>query len=128
MTMVSTSPMAPAAAPQAFSKDGTRGWLVAAGGFLCLLFSVGVLVVYSFGVLSPAIGNEFGWSNIERSTLFLAFSLSSVVAGPIWGAIADRIGAKPVVIISLILLGAARFRLVMQAWSSAGSSGTAVSH
>jgi MFS family permease len=104
MTMVSMAPFAPAAAPQVLPTDDWRGWLVAAGGFVCLLFSVGVLVVYSFGVLGPAMGNEFGWSNIERSTLFLAFSLSSVVAGPIWGAIADRIGAKKVVIVSIILL------------------------
>jgi len=94
----------PEGAIASMSKDSSRGWAVVAGAFIALLFSVGVLIVYSFGVLSTAIVTEFGWTNIQRSTLFVAFSICSVIAGPVWGAVADRAGARRVAIVSAVLL------------------------
>lgn len=106
MTTTSSALPESSAAPHSVRKDSLRGWTVAAGGFVCLLFSVGVLVVYSFGVLAPSMGDEFGWSNVQRSTLFVSFSICSVISGPIWGGIADRVGVKRVVVASTILLAA----------------------
>jgi MFS family permease len=88
------------------AQDSWKGWTVAGASFIGLLFSVGVLVVYSFGVLSSSMAQSFGWSNLQRSVLFVSFSLSSTIAGPIWGMVADRVGPRKVVIISSILLAA----------------------
>ncbi len=87
-------------------KDSQRGWSVVGAAFMGMLFSVGVLVVYSFGVLTSSMAADFGWTHIQRSALFVSFSLCSTVAGPIWGAIADRVGPRRVVIVSSILLAA----------------------
>jgi predicted MFS family arabinose efflux permease len=69
-----------------------------------MLLGVGTLVVYSFGVLTSSMAADFGWSGVQRGTLFVAFSIFSTVGGPLWGAIADRVGARRVVIISSVLL------------------------
>ena len=74
------------------AKDSRQGWGVVCAAFVGLLCSVGVLVVYSFGVLVSSMAQDFGWDPVQRSTLFVAFSLSGTVAGPVWGVIADRAG------------------------------------
>jgi MFS family permease len=115
--MSMTPPMAVPATSAALApdlleaKDGWRGWSVVAAAFVGLLFSVGVLVVYSFGVLASSMAAEFGWSPVQRSMLFVSFALCSTVAGPIWGAIADRVGARRVALTSAILLAASFFAL-----------------
>lgn len=85
-------------------KDSWKGWSVVGATFISLLFSVGVLVVYSFGVLTSSMAAEFGWSDLQRSMLFVSFALCSTVAGPIWGAIADRVGARRAALTSAVLL------------------------
>jgi MFS family permease len=87
-------------------KDSWRGWTVVGASFVGMLLSVGVLVVYSFGVLTSAMAADFGWSNIQRSGLFVSFSLCATLAGPVWGAIADRVGGRRVAIVSSVLLAA----------------------
>lgn len=86
------------------AKDSGRGWAVVAAAFVGLLLSVGVLVVYSFGVLISAMSAEFGWGSVERSTLFAAFSLSATVGGVLWGMVADRRGGRFTVLLSSVLL------------------------
>ncbi|WP_321794909.1 MFS transporter [Caballeronia sp. J97] len=85
-------------------QDSWRAWSVTGAAFVGLLFSIGVLVVYSFGILTGAIALDFTWSEFQRSSLFVSFSLCSTIAGPVWGAVADRIGSRRVVIVSSILL------------------------
>ena len=41
--------------------DSKKGWKVVFAAFWGLLLSVGVLVVYSYGVLISAMSAEFGW-------------------------------------------------------------------
>lgn len=82
--------------------------------FTGLFLSVGVLVVYSFGVLISSMSSEFGWRIIERSTLFTAFSLASTAGGLVWGLVADRFGGRAIVLIaSLSLAQAAGYQSVL---------------
>lgn len=90
--------------PPRYQKDSRQGWSVIGAAFIGMLLSVGVLVLYSFGVLTSSMSKEFEWTGVERSTLFLAFSLSSTIAGPVWGGIADRIGSHRVALVSSGLL------------------------
>lgn len=112
---MSTTPPIPvpaglSAAP-AQPKDSAQGWLVVAAAFIGMLLSMGVLVVYSYGVLTSSMAAEFGWSTMQRSTLFAVFSLSATVCGPMWGALADRIGARKVALSSIVLLAVSLFSL-----------------
>jgi len=85
-------------------KDSWRGWAVVGAACVGLLFNVGVLVLYSFGVVTSSMAADFGWSVVERSALFVSFSICVAVSGPLWGILADRIGARRVIVISTILL------------------------
>ena len=105
---VTTDVMQPArAASEALPYDLTdtrRGWLVVAAAFLGLFLSMGTLVVYSFGVLATAMGEDLGFSSAQLSTMFMIFSLATVLAGPVWGALTDRFGGRSITMISSLLL------------------------
>jgi MFS family permease len=91
-------------AAAAAGKDSWQGWTVVGAAFVGMLLSVGVLVVYSFGVLTSSMAAEFGWSNVQRTGLFVSFSLCTTLGGPVWGTIADRVGPRRVAIVSSMLL------------------------
>jgi MFS family permease len=84
--------------------DSRHGWAVVAAAFLGLFFSMGVLVVYSFGVLAAAMAEDLRFSATQLSSAFMAFSLSTVLAGPFWGVLTDRLGGRLITIISSMLL------------------------
>lgn len=101
---VSAGAFAQRAGDGPIAKDSWRGWPVAAAAFVGLLLNVGVLVVYSFGVLTSAMASEFGWTPVQRSSLFVSFSLSATVAGLLWATLADKIGARKTVVASNVML------------------------
>ncbi|HEV2572701.1 MAG TPA: MFS transporter [Beijerinckiaceae bacterium] len=84
--------------------DSRRGWLVVAAAFVGLFFSMGVLVVYSYGVLGSAMAKDLGFNATQISSIFMVFSLTVVVAGPIWGVLTDRFGGRSITIVSSMLL------------------------
>lgn len=84
--------------------DSQRGWGVVAAAFLGMFLSMGVLVAYSFGVLAPAMAEDLGFNPAQIPSIFLVFSLSCVVGGPVWGALTDRFGARPITMISSMLM------------------------
>src|SRR5579872_2427367 len=83
--------------------DSRRGWLVVAAAFIGLLFSMGTLLVYSFGILALAMAEDLGFSRTQLSSIFLVFSLACVLAGPVWGALTDRFGGRAVTMSSSLL-------------------------
>jgi DHA1 family tetracycline resistance protein-like MFS transporter len=49
----------------------------------------------------PSLGREFGVSSAALGLLFGIYPLTSVIAGPLWGRISDRLGRKPALLGSL---------------------------
>jgi len=86
--------------------DSRRGWAVVAAAFIGLLFSMGVLIVYSFGILATAMAEDLGFSRTQLSSVFVVFSLACVIAGPGWGGLTDRFGGRAITLISSVLLAA----------------------
>jgi MFS family permease len=84
--------------------DSRRGWFVVSAAFLGMFLSMGVLVVYTFGILAKAMAEDLGLSIIQLSAVFMVFSLAVVVAGPFWGALTDRYGGRSITIISSLFL------------------------
>jgi MFS family permease len=84
--------------------DSPRGWIVTAVAFLGMFLSMGVLVVYSFGVLATAMAEDLGISFSQLTTIFMVYSLSVVVACPVWGVLVDRFGGRKITIISSLML------------------------
>lgn len=79
-------------------------WILVGLGALMGCVAVGAM--FSLAVFLDAMTRSTGWS---RTTISSAMTLDFVamgVAGFAWGAIADRVGARPVALIGAILLGA----------------------
>lgn len=63
------------------------------------------LDLIGFGIVAPILGRyaeRFGASGLEVGLLFASFSLAQFVFSPILGRVSDRVGRKPVIIVSLI--------------------------
>lgn len=81
-----------------------RDWLAVAGSAVGLVFSVGTLSIYTFGVFVGPLSSEFGWS---RTELFGALALSQyalALSAPVWGLLTDRFGPRPLILPAILLL------------------------
>jgi len=63
------------------------------------------LVMVGFGIVMPILpffARRFGASPVQMGLLVTLWAFSQFVAAPFWGAAADRVGRKPVLIIGLL--------------------------
>jgi DHA1 family tetracycline resistance protein-like MFS transporter len=63
------------------------------------------LDLIGFGIIVPILGRyaeRFGASGLTVGLLFASFSLAQLICAPLLGRLSDRIGRKPVIVISLI--------------------------
>lgn len=73
-------------------------------GFFTIWLTVALDLV-GFGIVVPILGRyaeRYGASGLEVGLLFASFSLAQLVFSPILGRLSDRIGRKPVILISLL--------------------------
>ncbi len=73
-------------------------------GFFTIWLTVALDLV-GFGIVVPILGRyaeRFGASGLQVGLLFASFSLAQLVFSPILGRLSDRIGRKPVILISLL--------------------------
>ncbi|MFM8563786.1 MAG: MFS transporter [Acidimicrobiia bacterium] len=73
-------------------------------GFVTIWITAALDLV-GFGIVVPILGRyaeRFGASGLEVGLLFASFSLAQLVFSPILGKLSDRIGRKPVILISLL--------------------------
>lgn len=69
------------------------------------IWSTVALDLIGFGIVVPILGvyaERFGASGYAVGWLFATFSLAQLVCAPLLGRLSDRIGRKPVIIISLV--------------------------
>ena len=70
-----------------------------------VIWSTVALDMVGFGMVVPILGryaDRFGASGFEVGLLFTSFSIAQFFFAPIMGRLSDRIGRKPVIIISLL--------------------------
>ncbi len=83
-----------------------RDWLAVGASSCGLLFSIGTLSVYTFGVFVRPLVAEFHWS---RTGLFASLAILQYVlalSSPLWGILADRFGPRAILLPSIALLAA----------------------
>jgi MFS family permease len=78
------------------------GWVVVAAGALMTCVAFGA--VFSLAVFLQPMADATGWSRAGISGAMTLVFLSMGVGGFAWGALSDRIGARPVVLAGSILL------------------------
>jgi MFS family permease len=81
-----------------------RGWPLVLAAMLGIGFGPGLFQNVS-SLFIQGVTREFGWSRGEIATA-AAFGLLGGIVAPFLGRLADRIGIRPVIIASLLLLGA----------------------
>lgn len=82
------------------SKIRTRQILVLAVGMFIFTLGFGVIIP-----VMPYYANNLGATALDLGLLMATFSLMQFICAPIWGAISDRIGRKPVMMIGLTGFG-----------------------
>ena len=83
--------------------DSLKGWLAAGLAFASMFICFGV--VYSFGAFFDSMVSEFKASSSATSAVFSITTFIFLTGGIVSGMVADRIGARPVLIFGGISLG-----------------------
>ncbi|NQW17147.1 MAG: MFS transporter [Chloroflexi bacterium] len=78
------------------------GWNIALVAFLSTGISVG-MTGYAFGAFVEPLEDEFGWTRAQVNW-GVALSFVSGVVAPIVGRLMDRVGARPVMVVSLLIM------------------------
>jgi DHA1 family tetracycline resistance protein-like MFS transporter len=81
---------------------------------LAILFGATLTNLIGFGIIIPLLpfyGQRMGASELEIGLLFSSFSIAQLLASPLWGALSDRYGRKPFLLLGLF--GAAAGYVIM---------------
>ena len=81
------------------------GWWVVAAAAVGLFFSGGPIVVFSFGVFLKSISHEFHTGRAAVSLAFTIHNFLSALVNPFFGRLADRFGARRVVLPAAVCFG-----------------------
>jgi len=84
--------------------EGRYGWVMVAVGALMSCVAIGAM--FSLAVFLQPITESTGWSRAGVSSAMTLNFIAMGVAGFAWGALSDRYGARVVVLIGAVLLGA----------------------
>ena len=79
------------------------GWVIVAAGAVITCVAMGAM--FSLPVYLQPIAEETGWTHAGISAAMTVGFVVMGVAGFGWGALSDRIGARPVVLLASLLLG-----------------------
>ena len=80
-------------------KTGTGAMLAA----LVPIYGITLIDVFGYMImipLLPYLAQKYGASGVVVGALLATMAVASTVAAPIWGSLSDRLGRKPVVLIS----------------------------
>jgi MFS family permease len=108
------------------AEEFRRAWPVLLASTAGTGVGVAVLAFYSFGAFVGPLSTAFGWSRAEVTAAPLVFTIGSLVAGPVAGGLADRFGARPVALVSQLMLALALAALSLiraQVWTLYGGYG-----
>jgi MFS family permease len=94
--------------------SSTYRWVIVAAGGLLSCVAIGAM--FSLPVFLLPISRDTGWSVTGVSSAMTIGFVAMAVASMAWGTLADRIGARPVVLIGSVVL-AASLALASQATS-----------
>jgi len=86
------------------SRTGLHyGWVVVAAGAVITCVAMGAL--FALPVYQTPMAEETGWARAGIAGAMTIGFITMGIAGFFWGAISDRIGGRPVLVIASILLG-----------------------
>lgn len=88
-----------------FKNKNKKGWLSFLSTPKSVIVSTVLIDVVGMGVIIPVLPfyvESFGVSSFTITLLFSVFAFCSFISGPFLGALSDRIGRRPVLIMSIL--------------------------
>ncbi len=85
-------------------RQTDRNWGAVAASTVGLTFSLGTLLLYTFGVFVRPLTEEFGWTRTQISGALALSQYSFALAAPFWGALIDRFGARAIILPSVVCM------------------------
>ena len=81
------------------------GWPVVLASMLGIGLGLSPVPFYTIGMLAPELAREFGWTFGDIMAGLPIMTFAVLVASPIVGLLADRVGVRPIALISVVLFG-----------------------
>ena len=81
-----------------------RNWGAVAASTVGLTFSLGTLLLYTFGVFVRPLTEEFGWTRTQLSGALALSQYTFALAAPFWGALIDRYGPRAIILPSVVCM------------------------
>ncbi|NKI98268.1 MFS transporter [Novosphingobium sp. SG707] len=91
--------------PLTAREEFSRGWGVILASTLGIGLGMAAVPTYSMGLFAPYLVREFGWSVGQIMASMSIITLMSLWAGPSYGAWAERIGARRIILVAIPLWG-----------------------
>ena len=82
-----------------------RDWLAVAAAGVGMIFSVGTLTLYPFGVFMGPVGHDLGWTRGQMSGAVTFSQVFLVIGSLCWGALLDRFGPRRTLLPAIVGLG-----------------------
>ncbi len=79
-----------------------RGWRVLVSSFLGVACGASPIPIYTIGVFAVPLAAAYGWGRGDIMLATLPLTLGAILTVPLVGALADRIGVKPVAMGALV--------------------------
>lgn len=86
-------------------EEFSRGWGIILASTLGIGLGMAAVPTYSMGLFAPYLVREFGWSVGQIMASMSIITLMSLWAGPTYGAWAERIGARRIILVAIPLWG-----------------------
>lgn len=93
------------------------GWYVAVASGIGLACGLASVIIYTFPIFLAPLRAEFGWSQTEVFLALFLTTLTVTIAAPFIGALVDRVGARRVIILGLLLEAAVMASFATQSGS-----------
>ncbi|HWU03283.1 MAG TPA: MFS transporter, partial [Novosphingobium sp.] len=82
-----------------------RGWGIIVASTFGIGLGLAAMPTYSMGLFAPQLVKEFHWSVGQIMASMTIVTMITLFAGPIFGSVAERVGARRIVLIGLPLWG-----------------------
>jgi len=90
---------------QSASEEWSQGWNIVVSSLVGIALCLSPLPFYTLIVLAPELAKTFGWSQSQVMGGFTCMTIGLLVGAPFVGHLTDKLGARRVLLPSIILLG-----------------------
>lgn len=87
------------------SGEWQSGWPIVLASLVGIMLCLSPLPYWALNVIGPELGKEFGWDRPTITAGYLYMTAGVLVSAPIAGLLVDKIGARKVLLPSIVALG-----------------------